>query len=276
MSIGFSIAIRAVPFFDLLDKEEESLAAQVLEARGGSAANVAMDTSRRRLAQGIDAFARSLPTRVRSDMNTSRWAAYALAGLVDERMLHHPAGGLDRWREHLLEFELYGSALAGQEIVDRARTAAFGTMTATDFADDRGDPSLLAPLYLGLFRSGFEGALRGDISGLASLITSLEETVGAGRQVPDVITADMRPTRVGLSSASMAVIGVTAWLVGGAGFWMMLSQDALEEAERIEERVLANLPVATGAPVPLEHSIGPSGLPPLERDHRLKPASEDE
>lgn len=271
MSIGFSIAIRAVPFFDLLDKEEESLAAQVIEARGGAAANVAMDTSRRRLAQGIDAFVRSLPTGVRSDVNTSRWAAYALAGLVDERMLHHPAGGLDRWRERLLEFELYGSALAGQEIVDRARAAAFGTMTATGFADDRGgDSSLLAPLYLGLFRSGFEGSLRGDLAGLASLVTSLEETIGAGRQVPDVITADRRPTRVGLSATSMAVIGVAAWLVGGAGFWMMLSQDALEEARRIEERVLANLPIATG-PAPLERSIGPSGLPPLER-----PADEDE
>ena len=237
-----------------------------------------MDTSRRRLAQGIDTFVRSLPTGIRSNVNTSRWAAYALAGLVDERMLHHPAGGLDRWRERLLEFELYGSALAGQEIVERAREAAFGTMTdaVSVSVDAGGGSSLLAPLYLGLFRSGFEGSLRGDVTGLASLITSLEEAVGAGRQVPDVITDDVRPVRVGLSAAPMAAIGVAAWLVGGAGTWAMLSHDALEEAGRIEKRVLANLPVAPDASAPLDRSIGPSGLPSLERDIRLIPADADE
>ena len=275
MSIGFSIAIRAVPFFDLLDKEEESLAAQVIEARTG--ANAAMDASRRRLAQGIDAYVRSLPTMIRSDVNTSRQAAYALAGLVDERMLHHPAGGLDRWRERLLEFELYGSALAGQEIVERAREAAFGTMTeAAGSMEGSGGSSLLAPLYLGVFRSGFEGSLRGDVTGLASLVTSLEEAIGAGRRIPDVITADVRPARVGLSAAPMAAIGVAAWLAGGAGTWMMLSHETLEEAGRIEERILANLPAVPGAPDPLDRSIGPSGLPSLERDVRLVPAGEDE
>jgi type VI protein secretion system component VasF len=262
-AVGFAIAIRAVPFFDLLDNEEKSLASKILDAGSDSSVTLVMDTSRRRLAQGVDAFVRSLPTAIRNDVNTSRAAAYALVGLADERMLHYPAGGLDRWRERLLEFELYGSALAGQEIVTRARASAYGAAEAS--RSDGGGIALLAPLYLGVFRSGFEGSLRGNTLELSSLVASLEETLGAVRdRSAEIVADDVRPTRVGLSPLPLALLGIGAWLASGVGMWMTLPQDSLQEAGRIAERISAGLPVEPGALEPMSRSIGPSGLPPLE------------
>ena len=261
MSIGYSIAIGAVPFFDLLDNEEESLAAQVLEAGDERTVAAAMETSRRRLAQSVDVVVRALPAAVRGDLTMSRAVAYALIGLADERMLHHPAGGLDRWRERLLEFDLYGSALAGQEIVAQARNAAHGVSGSSGPAG--GDASLLTPLYLGVFRAGFEGSLRGDMVGLSSLIASLEEAAGAQRERPVEIATDVRPTRIGLSPMALAALGLMAWLASGLGVWLTLSGESLNDSARIAQRVSAGLP-ATTLLDPLERSVGPSGLPPLD------------
>lgn len=262
MSIGYSIAIGAVPFFDLLDQEEESLAATVLEAGDAPTVTAAMEASRRRLAQAVDAVVRSLPTAIRSDLTASREVAYALIGLADERMLHHPTGGLNRWREHLLEFELYGSALAGQEIVTRARAAAHGAPGSSGPAGS--DASLLAPLYLGVFRAGFEGSLRGDHVGLSSLIASIEENVGARGERPMEVAVDVRPRRFGLSPLLLTALGLLVWLASGFGIWLVLSGEPLEESVRMAERISAGLP-ASGLLDPLERSVGPSGLPPLDR-----------
>ncbi len=255
MSLGFSIVINAVPFFDLLDKEEESLTAQVLQADGERAASAAMDASRQRLAQGVDAFVRALPTAVRNDANTSRAAAYALVGLADERMLHHPAGGLERWRDRLLEFELYGSALAGQEIVRQAQAGGRGA--------DEGVGSSLAPLYLAVIREGFEGSLRGDLLGMSALTAALEETLGAGRSGAAGIARDLGPARIGLAPAPLAMVGLALWLMSGFGLWLTLSDDALHDADRIAERVYAGLPAVGGAFAPLDRSLGPSQLAPM-------------
>ena len=247
MSTSFEIAIRAIPFINLLDEEEEALAAQVLEANEASVAS-AMDTTRRRLAQGVDTFVRSLPIAVRNDANTSRAAAYALVALADERMLHHPAGGLNRWRERLLEYDLYGSALAGQEIVERARAAAYGTAAGVDSTSGRGG-ALLAPLYLAIFQVGFEGSLRGDAQALSSLTASLTEAIGSSGDRPSGLTRDIRPKRTGVAPRQLAAVG------------LVLPADTLREAVRITERTSAGLPAIIGAPEPLERSVGPSGLP---------------
>ena len=260
MSLGSVIAIRAIPFLELLDTEELRLAEQVREVGAGAPETAAMDNCRQRLAQGVNAFVRSLPVVVRNDVNTSRAAAYALVGLADERILHHPAGGLDRWREQLLEYELYGSALAGQEIVNQARTASYAT--AAD-AEDAGSAAILAPLYLAVFRAGFEGALRGDDTALSTLTASLMETVGAGRDGSIGLASGGRPSRIGLPVRSLAVAGVAVWL--GAGFltWYLFSAEPLQRADLIAGRVAANLPVDIGRE-PLDRSAGPSGLPALE------------
>ena len=255
MSIGYSIAMGVVPFLDLLDEEEENLAEQVRDASGAATVAAAMEASRRRLAQGVDAVVRALPVVIRNDLTASRSVAYALIGLADERMLHHPAGGLDRWRERLLEFDLYGSALAGQEVISRAQEAA---------RDSDGDAGMFAPLYLAVFRAGFEGSLRDDTVGLASLIASLEEAVGAQRKRPTVLASDVRPTRIGLAPLHMAVLGLGAWLVAGFAVWFALAGDALDESDRMAKRVEAGLP-ATADLGPLERSIGPSNLPPQRR-----------
>ena len=260
MSTGFSIAINVVPFLELLDEQVESLAAQVLDSDDGPAAAAAMDASRRRLALEVNAFVRSLPAVVRNDANTSRAAAYALVGLADERVLHHPAGGLGRWRERLLEYELYGSALAGQEIVARARAAAYGVAGEADV----GDAAILAPLYLGVFRAGFEGALRDHSLELSILISALEEAVGAAPDRTFESFADARPTRIGLSPGPLALLGVSLWLASGFGGWFLLSHDTLQEVGRIEARVSQGLPVGPDSLGPLDRSIGPSNLAPFE------------
>ena len=269
MSLGFSIAIAAAPFLDLLDREEEALATQVLEAGGEPEVAAAMDRSRRRLAQGVDAFVRSLPTLIRNDANTARAAAYTLVGLVDERMLHHPAGGLDRWRDRLLEFELYGSALAGQEIVLRARASAYGSAAGLQ-EPGAASESLLAPLYLGVLRAGFEGSLRGDLLGLTSLVTSLEETVGTDRGATAQISMDARPKRFGVSPLALATLGLAAWLLSGFAIWLTLPRDSLDEAAHIAQRITSGLPVLSGRVDPLERSVGPSGLT-SSRQSRVEP-----
>ena len=261
MSIGFQVAVAAVPFFDMLDEEEDSLAKLVAESADPAVVTAAMDSCRRRLAQGIDAVVRALPAAVRSDLTASRAVAYALVGLVDGRMLHHPAGGLDRWRDRLLEFDLYGSALAGQEVVAQAQAAAHGVTEGA--APGVSDPVTLAPLYLGVLRAGFEGSLRGDTVGLSSLIASLEEVVGARREVPLEVAADARPRRFGLAPMPLAALGAGAWLTAGLLVWLALSTKSLAESDRMAERISAGLPAASIVD-PLDRSVGPSGLPPLE------------
>ena len=262
MSIGFQVAVCAVPFFDLLDTEEQSLADQVAEASEESAAAVAMQASRQRLAQGVDSVVRSLPATVRSDLTASRAVAYALVGLADGRMLHHPAGGLQQWRDRLLEVELYGSALAGQEVVAQARAAVTVTQGAPTEA---GHHPFLAPFYLGVFRAGFEGSLRGDAVGLASLIATLEEVVGAYRQGALEVAPDVRPKRMGLAPLTLAALGLAAWLAAGFAVWLTLSGPSLEESDRIAQRLGNGLP-ATAVVEPPNYTIGPSGLTSTGRD----------
>lgn len=261
MSIGFQVAVCAVSFFDLLDEEEQSLAAQVAES-SEDAATVAMQASRQRLAQGVDSVVRSLPATVRSDLAASRAVAYALVGLADGRMLHRPAGGLERWRDCLLEFELYGSALAGQEVVAQARAAVTVTQGAPT---EPGRLSFLAPFYLGVFRAGFEGSLRGDAIGLSSLIAALEEAVGAHGQGALEVAPDIRPTRMGLSPLPLAALGLATWLVAGFSVWFALSGRSLEESGTMAQRLGNGLPV-TAVADPLHYSVGPSGLSATGRE----------
>lgn len=268
MSTGFSIAMSAFPFLDLLDKEVEALIQQAMGGEAGGAIGAAaadnatlygeMNACRRRLSQGVDAFIRSLPTLVRNNANTSQAAAYALVGLADERMLHHSSGGLEGWRERLLEYELYGSALAGQEIVSRARSSAQG------FDSGSGDSAMLAPLYLAVFRSGFEGSLRGDVTGLALLINTLEQAVGAGYEKQSAIASDLGPKRSGLSPTSLAIFGFVVWLFSGLLIWSALPFDTLQRADLLTARISEGLPALDEKIGSILRRAGPSGLPPIE------------
>lgn len=267
MSLGHGIVISAVPFFDLLDREVEAMAevvfgptrgepgvAELVDAEAPAAMpdalvlRSAMETSRRHLAQGLDAFIRRLPAAVRNDTTVTRAAAYALVGLADERMLHYPAGGFVNWREQLLESELYGSALAGQEIIRQARNST----------QSRGNDGseLLAPLYLALLREGFEGSLRSDTLGLSSLVSTLEDTVGALRGALVDVASDVGPRRIGLSIRALAVFAFAFWLISGIVFWMALAGDTLEDADRVAERIESGL-AATFLP-DAAHTISPT------------------
>lgn len=260
MSLGLSVAIAAVPFLDMLDEEAEALSAKVLEAGEGPAARTAMDASRRRLAGGVDAFVRSLPASIRNDANAARGAAYVLTGLADERMLHRPTGGLERWQDRLLESELYGSALAGQEIVSRARASCAGATFGGAGGGQEG--ALFAPLYLAIFRAGFEGALRGDEAALQSLIAALEDVVGLGGGQIGELVPEPRPTRSGVSPTSMLILGGALYLLAGAGIWVSLTSPTLKKADFIADQIKFGRGVNPDldADDPFRDSLGPSSL----------------
>ena len=272
MSVGYSIAIHAVPFFELLEREVESVARAAFgdEADGAPGAEAepgdapprqadaqaiatAMETSRRHLAQGVDGFVRRLPAAVRSDTAASRSAAYALVGLADERMLHYPSGELPGWRNRLLESELYGSALAGQEIIRQAKASTQGDAAG-----------MMAPLYLALLREGFEGSLRGDVVGHSALVSSLEDAVGTQRGVSYDMASDAGPRRIGVPAGSLAMGGVALWLATGLGLWWALAGGDLADAGRLAQRIEAGL-AATFDPGDAP-SISPSALPPARPD----------
>ena len=258
MSIGFQVALGAVPFLDRLDEEEAALAAQVAEKPDAVAVGAAMDACRQRLALAVDDVVRTLPSAVRGDPEASRAIAYALVGLVDGRMLHHASGGLQRWRDQLLESELYGSALAGQDVVDRARAAAHGV---PDPGSDlmSGSASVLAPFYLAVFRAGFEGALRGDAVGRSALITALEEACAVHQPGRFDVPPDSRPRKWGLAPLPLAGLGIAAWLLAGFAAYFVLSGDSLADTDRLAQRLATRSAVTEGTS-PLERSIGPSGL----------------
>ena len=252
MSIGYSIVIAAMPFFDLLDSEEQALATQVADTDDARKVVAVMDASRRRLAQGVDAFVRALPSAIRHDANMSRAAAYTVVGLADERMLHRPAGGLERWRERLLEFDLYGSALAGQEIVRSARMAAQG-------GGDSGQ-AWLAPLYLAAFREGFEGSLRGDLHAVTTLLASLEDTLGVDREHQIELAGGPGPRRIGVAPVPLMIAGFALWLLTGWSAWFAASVDQLRLAERIASRIESQTRITLDGN-PLDRSVGPFHVP---------------
>ena len=229
MEIGLEIAIRCLSYLDLLDAEERELAARVHEAEGDEKrVTAAMDAARRRLAREIESTVRRLPALVGSDPGLAREIGYALAGLADERILHHPAGGLGAWRERLLEIELYGSALAGHEVIERAEAAAYARPEGAG-APGAG-PGLLAPFYLALLRSGFEGELRGDPRRDA-LIAALVDAIGkppAGPPPPGE-----RRLRTRVRPLALALAGLAIWLFAGAGVWWVSAAEPLRDAQAL-------------------------------------------
>ena len=148
--------------------------------------------------------------------------------LADERILHHPAGGLGAWRERLLEIELYGSALAGHEVIERAEAAAYARPEGDGPA--RAGPGLLAAFYLGVLRSGFEGELRGDPRREA-LVAALVEAVGGPSAGP--LPTGERRYRTRVRPLALALAGLAVWLVTGAAVWWVLAAEPLRDAEAL-------------------------------------------
>ena len=268
MSTGHAVAISAVPFLDLLARQESALVAVLLGDDGVPvdphvAAN-AVEATRRRLIQGVDSAVRSLPASVRGDQSGSKAFAYALVALADERMLHHPTGIIERWRVRLLETELYDTALAGQEVVRRARAAALSDAEFETGVKAMEDSSVFAPLYLALLRAGFEGSLRGDPVGLSALVASLEEATAsvrpADRRTFTLPPAADRPARSAISPRALAIIAFLVWLLGAPLLWYGLAADAFNQSASIAERLRAGLPPSAPSGEFI-HGIGPTSGP---------------
>ena len=268
MSIGYVVALSAVPFIDLLAEQESALVAVLLGTDGEPVdthvAGNAVEATRRRLIQGVDSAVRSLPASVRGDQSASKAFAYALVALADERMLHHPTGAIERWRARLLETELYDTALAGQEVVRRARAAALSDAELETGVKTMEDSSVFAPLYLALLRAGFEGSLRGDPVGLSALVASLEESTAsvrpADRRTFALPPAADRPARSAISPRALAVIAFLVWLLGAPVLWYGATADVFLLSASIAERLREGLPPIAPSGE-LIHGIGPTSGP---------------
>ena len=268
MIAGHTVAISAVPFIDLLAEQESALVAVLLGTDGAPVdphvAENAVEATRRRLIQGVDSAVRSLPAAVRGDQRASKAFAYALVALADERMLHHPTGAIERWRTRLLEAELYDTALAGQEVVRRARAAALSDAELETGVKVTEDSSVFAPLYLALLRAGFEGSLRGDPVELSALIASLEEATASVRPTDRrslvFPSAADRPSRSAISPRALAVIAFLVWLLGGPALWYGLAETPLLQSASMAERLRAGLPMAAPSSEFI-HGIGPTSGP---------------
>ena len=268
MIAGHAVAISAAPFIDLLTEQESALVAVLLGTDGAPVdphvAGNALETTRRRLIQGVDSAVRSLPAAVRGDQRASKAFAYALVALADERMLHHPTGAIERWRARLLETELYDTALAGQEVVRRARAAALSDAEFETGMKVMEDSSVFAPLYLALFRAGFEGSLRGDPVELSALVASLEEATASvrptDRRALVFPSGADRPARSAISPRALAVIAFLVWLLGGPALWFGLADISLQQSATMAERLRAGLPVAAPSNAFI-HGIGPTSRP---------------
>ena len=268
MIAGHAVAISAAPFIDLLAEQESALVAVLLGTDGAPVdhhvAGNALETTRRRLIQGVDSAVRSLPAAVRGDQRASKAFAYALVALADERMLHHPTGAIERWRARLLETELYDTALAGQEVVRRARAAALSDAEFETGMKVMEDSSVFAPLYLALFRAGFEGSLRGDPVELSALVASLEEATASvrptDRRAMVFPSAADRPARSAISPRALAVIAFLVWLLGGPALWFGLAEISLHQSATMAERLRSGLPVAAPSDAFI-YGIGPTSRP---------------
>ena len=83
-----------------------------------------------------------------------RGAQYAMAAYADEVFLHLNWAGREAWREHLLEFRLFKSHRAGEEVFERIDVL---------LRDQDAAYSELARVYLMVLALGFQGKFRGAL-----------------------------------------------------------------------------------------------------------------
>ena len=259
MDAGYAVAACALPFITGLEREISALAGVGVAGDGDVCVDgveaPSLESARRRLAHAADAAVRALPRASAGVPGAAAAFAYGLVGLADERMLHHPAGLIEGWRARLLETELYASAVAGEEVVRRARSAA---RAGHDPGDD--DGGLGPTFYLALMRAGFEGELRGDRGGLAELVSALEEAAGIRgidlSSSSDLTPAGLRVHRGALSPGVLAGAAALVWLASAPVLWTVFAGPALAESTYMAERLRAGLDVSVGADAPV-HGIGP-------------------
>jgi type VI secretion system protein ImpK len=89
-----------------------------------------------------------------------RGAQYAMAAFADEVFLHLNWPGREAWREHLLEFRLFGSHRAGEEVFERIEVL---------LRDRDSAYTELARIYLMVLALGFQGKYRGAPDGDAQI-----------------------------------------------------------------------------------------------------------
>jgi type VI secretion system protein ImpK len=168
-------------------------------------------------------------------------ACYAMAALADDIFLHEVHWpGRDRWREMLLEWRMFQSHVAGEEVFARI---------ALLLQERRPSQLALAHVYLLVLQQGFRGGLRGaaDSSRLEDYAAGLyafayHHPPNPYRENRALMPQALSHTIAGTPLAPRRFGGRGAWLAAGCvGVILLAAQIAWMVA-------ISSLPVSGGAP----------------------------
>lgn len=179
-----------------------------------------------------------------------RRAQYVMAALADEIFLYLDWPGREDWRSHLLEFKLFQSYRAGEEVFRRIEAL----LRTRDPAD-----SELAKIYLMALALGFRGALRGA-EGAARIDTYRRELYtfltnrdpGTPRE-PQSLFPEAYQSNVESSGESERLSAARRWLLAGlllALAWIFISHRVwvgiVEDLQPLVDRINDARPAGGG------------------------------
>ena len=152
-----------------------------------------------------------------------RRAQYVMAALADEIFLYLDWPGREAWRANLLEFKLFQSYRAGEEIFRRIE-ALLRTRDPADLE--------LAKIYLMALALGFRGALRGPEATARidayrrELYTFLTNRDPGSPRLPQSLFPEAYQSNVEASGAGRRLSAARRWLLAGlllALLWILVS-----------------------------------------------------
>jgi type VI secretion system protein ImpK len=170
-----------------------------------------------------------------------RRAQYVMAALADEIFLYLDWPGREAWRTHLLEFKLFQSYRAGEEVFRRIEAL----LRTRDPAD-----SELAKIYLMALALGFRGALRGPEAAARidayrrELYTFLTNRDPGTPRLPQSLFPEAYQGNVESTGESERLSAARRWLLAGlllALVWIFVSHriwlGVVEDLQPLVDRI---------------------------------------
>jgi type VI secretion system protein ImpK len=170
-----------------------------------------------------------------------RRAQYVMAALADEIFLYLDWPGREAWRTHLLEFKLFQSYRAGEEVFRRIEAL----LRTRDPADAE-----LAKIYLMALALGFRGALRGPEATARidtyrrELYTFLTNRDPGTPRLPQSLFPEAYQGNVEPGGESERLSAARRWLLGGlllALVWIFVSHrvwlGVVEDLQPLVDRI---------------------------------------
>jgi len=179
-----------------------------------------------------------------------RRAQYVMAALADEIFLYLDWPGREAWRTHLLEFKLFQSYRAGEEVFRRIEAL----LRTRDPADME-----LAKIYLMALALGFRGALRGPEATARiddyrrELYTFLTNRDPGTPRLPQSLFPEAYQGTLESAGESERLSAARRWLLGGlllALIWIFVAHrvwiGVVEDLQPLVDRINDARPAAGG------------------------------